>query len=296
MKTTTEPSIRVQIFMAGDISEAKKEIRSYCYEVGLCVTVTPTDFIYTGGEESGFVIGLVNYPRFPDSREAEEVSQKRHTDGVTTQSKERPILFSAPMVRAILDGRKTVTRRLAKAPPNADGWVFSPERDGLWWPTHGGDYAGSGIASPYGSTGDRLWVKEAHQIFTVGASTGVAYRATCAPDGSFNYVDGAEVMNIRPSAWRPSIHMKRAWSRITLQVELVRIERLQDATLSSLRAEGMSTEDYNKCLASFTGAAYQREWWQTLWDSINGERAPYASNPWVWVVEFCRIHSSECAA
>jgi len=67
----TEPTRRVQIFMAGDIAEAKRAIRSYCYNFGCCVTVTPTDFIYTGGEEAGFVVGLVNYPRFPVETETE---------------------------------------------------------------------------------------------------------------------------------------------------------------------------------------------------------------------------------
>lgn len=65
----TTPTITVQIFMAGDIATAKQEIRSYCWYYGFCVTVTATDFIYTGGEETGFIIGLQNYPRFPVTEE-----------------------------------------------------------------------------------------------------------------------------------------------------------------------------------------------------------------------------------
>lgn len=60
-----EKTYRAQIYMAGDIGQAKQVCREYCKKVGLCVTVTPTDFIYTGGEETGFVVGLINYPRFP---------------------------------------------------------------------------------------------------------------------------------------------------------------------------------------------------------------------------------------
>lgn len=252
--------------------------------------------------------------------------------------KERPILFSAQMVRAILDGRKTQTRRLfnperfrvrlgRRVSSDLPAFVEPPivAEPGHYWASmnpHGAvsiDVAGKRLGvkpgefhlvCPYaegetrleGDTwrmetpGSRLWVKETHQIFTIGDSTGVAYRATCAPDGSFNYVDGDEVVNIKPASWRPSIHMRRAWSRITLGVDRVRLERLQSAKLGDLRAEGMSAADYEKCLASFTGAEYQREWWRTLWDSINGERAPYASNPWVWVIEFYRDHSAAVAA
>lgn len=67
---TVAPTIRFDIFMAGDFAQAKQACREYCYEVGLCVTVEPVDFIYTGGEEVGFRVGLINYPRFPSNEEA----------------------------------------------------------------------------------------------------------------------------------------------------------------------------------------------------------------------------------
>ncbi|MGN8022889.1 hypothetical protein ACTJJ7_19475 [Phyllobacterium sp. 22229] len=65
IQTITAPSIRFEIFMAGDIAQAKQVCREHCFEVGLCVTIEPVDYIYTGGEESGFRVGLINYPRFP---------------------------------------------------------------------------------------------------------------------------------------------------------------------------------------------------------------------------------------
>lgn len=65
---STAPTIEFAIYMAGDIAQAKQVCREYCFEVGLCVTVEPVDFIYTGGEETGFRIGLINYPRFPTSQ------------------------------------------------------------------------------------------------------------------------------------------------------------------------------------------------------------------------------------
>jgi hypothetical protein len=67
---TIVPSIRFDIFMAGDIAQAKQVCREYCFEVGLCVTIEPVDYIYTGGEETGFRVGLINYPRFPSDEEA----------------------------------------------------------------------------------------------------------------------------------------------------------------------------------------------------------------------------------
>lgn len=70
MRRDISPTIRFDIFMAGDVAEAKRVCRKFCFEVGLCVTVEAVDFVYTGGEESGFRIGLINYPRFPSTEEA----------------------------------------------------------------------------------------------------------------------------------------------------------------------------------------------------------------------------------
>jgi hypothetical protein len=173
--------------------------------------------------------------------------------------KERPILFSGPMVRAILDGRKTQTRRAIRPPmPWRDGWGV-----GL------GEYN-----CPYGQPGDRLWVREtwAPKQWEKGA----CYRAT------------GDLLDTGHCQWRPSIHMPRWASRITLEVIGVRVERLQDISEADAEAEGC--EPLPMCGGPEVGGynCYQSGF-ELLWGSINGKLAPWSSNPWVWVVEFQRI-------
>lgn len=207
--------------------------------------------------------------------------------------KERPILFSAPLVRAILDGKKTVTRRTVKLPP-------SPGHLGAWEPTSVGgagvtDAAdntvvernviwhtrtGQILASPYGDAGDRLWVREAW------ASNGQSH------DGrTFKYRADA------PSwvkGWKPSIHMPRAASRLTLEIADVRVERLQDITDEDIEAEGVEVSPdgesgYYREKNGGGGKLPLHDAWIHLWDGINGARAAWASNPWVWRVAFRRL-------
>lgn len=203
--------------------------------------------------------------------------------------RERPILFSGPMVRAILGGKKTQTRRLYRERP---GDVRHRGRQ-LWQPP-----------SPYGVRGDRLWVRETHAQFAVGNRRGVApqcvaYRATCDAEGGFEYVNnGDEIMRLQVTKWTPAIHMPRWASRITLEVTGVRVERLRALSEEDAIAEGIS-------VLPLQDVADHSAWWQSapgehqsrtacgafarLWDDINGKRAPWASNPWVWVVEFRRV-------
>jgi hypothetical protein len=183
---------------------------------------------------------------------------------------ERPILFSGPMVRAILEGRKTQTRRVLKwqyAP--ATGARFIPHAGGWQWLFEGGcgsAYPGDQGAlgrCPFGIVGDQLWVRETWaKAGEVGDE--IEYRAD----------------NHDPAAakWRPSIFMPRWASRLTLEVVGVRVERLQDISDADAMAEGIQH--------LYEWAAFPRRTFQNLWDSINAERAPWASNPWVWVVEF----------
>lgn len=182
--------------------------------------------------------------------------------------KERPILFSGPMVNAILENRKTQTRRVVKP---------QPERDpacGVWFPATTAKrkrhYANEehfrrGLPidwSPYGVVGDRLWVREAWQ----DGNGGIYYRA-----------DG-----IHPGPWKPAIHMPRWASRITLEITGVRVERLQDISNDDARAEGVPEWDGDEP-GDYRGS------FRDVWDSINGKRHPWSSNPWVWVREFKRI-------
>lgn len=183
--------------------------------------------------------------------------------------RERPILFSAPMVRAILDGRKTQTRRVVKPAPDfvADGLPgrCTPRDMRL-------GRIGELMACPYGAPGDRLWVKETIRKV---AEHGDGY-------ASSEYVaDGAATV---ADAWpwqRPtlvSIHCPRGLSRIDLEVIAVRVERLRACSEADALAEGVEPEAPDECVL-----AYQR-----LWESINGPRS-WSADPWVWVVEFRRV-------
>lgn len=160
--------------------------------------------------------------------------------------KERPILFNGAMVRAILEGRKTQTRRIMVSLPAWHKWAYKP--------------------------GDRLWVREtwhcdnpeaAQDIMSRGE--GLYYRAT---------EEHPEII----SKWKPSIFMPRWASRITLEITNVRVDRLRNMTQIDAVKEGMPDAE-GKEVALFEG----------LWDSINGKKYPWSSNPWVWVVSFRRV-------
>jgi hypothetical protein len=225
---------------------------------------------------------------------------------VLDAGKERPILFSAPMVRAVLAGTKTQTRRIAKFPPTTSAFVVSPERDGKWWPTNRGDYVGGGIVCPYGEPGDRLWVRETHAQFAVGNRSGVApqcvaYRATCDEDGGFDYVNnGDEIMRLKVTKWTPAIYMPRWASRITLEVTRVRVERLHDITEEDARMEGVTpyvpghgaaTEDELNAEPGLRSPRMYRFGFEQVWCDINGSES-WDANPWVWVVEFKRMEAA----
>ena len=232
-----------------------------------------------------------------------------------TKVKERPILFSGPMVRAILDGRKTQTRRVLKDQPTdkLDGrwsWIASssersetgkfqyswPDLDGNAFTIRGREQAVR-YRCPYGSVGERLWVRETWMPFDYDhRPPSYAYRADVTQEGEDlrkEYVKCG-----RQYQWRPSIHMPRKASRITLEITGVRIERLNDIDLADCIAEGIEWKyrddktthwrDYSGLDVSCTTSAYFS--YQTLWESINGPLS-WSLNPWVWVVEFKRIEN-----
>jgi len=188
--------------------------------------------------------------------------------------KERPILFSGEMVRAILDGRKTMTRRVATKIKAPKAWTMPNGIDSFWnvnpcWRETPGELC------PYGKPGDRLWVREA---FAVGLSNqeGIAYRATSK---WYDFEDGTPE-NFKEIKWKPSIFMPRWASRITLEITNVRVERLQDISNKDIESEG----------ACGMACVTHRLTFKQLWDSINSKRGySWESNPWVWVVEFERI-------
>lgn len=209
--------------------------------------------------------------------------------------KERPILFSGPMVRALLDGSKTQTRRVvrkqfgAEAVPvemcaeTDEGWQTTGH-SGRWWDDVGG-LAEDAITCPFGVPGDRLWVRETWrgvvEINPPGKSLELGV-ARYVPDQDYcRRVEYQATQGRDSEPWRPSIHMPRWASRITLEVTGVRVERLHDITDADALAEGVDRTN-----SSITG--YARERFVRLWTSINGNES-WAADPWVWVVEFKRV-------
>ena len=238
--------------------------------------------------------------------------------------KEHQILFNAQMVRAILDGRKTQTRRVMKPQPDSthDGepyWFIGGYRAWRFTGTTAILRIGSfnPISSPYGKTGDRLWVRESWRIGAWDEDSGcvaIDYMAdgycrkewikpTNDPRGEIfarlwlqSANDARKVYGEldqydwqageSPCRWRPSIHMPRWASRILLEVTEVRVERLQEISIQDAMAEGVAEtaprlKDLEPCM----------EWryaYEDLWNVINGPGS-WDANPWVWVIEFRRI-------
>ncbi|WP_234300572.1 ASCH domain-containing protein [Pseudomonas syringae group genomosp. 3] len=206
-----------------------------------------------------------------------------------SEIKERPILFSAPMVRAIQEGRKTVTRREVKVQPRSSADIGSFGR-GQPFIRHP-DVTKANPECPYGRPGDRLWVREAWQADA--QVNEVAPRELSHGEPIRYPADGASRQTgcsmITPGKTRPSIHMPRWVSRILLEITAVRVERLQDISRSDIRAEGLECPQE---LASDDVSPNYRDWypaaWRDLWESINGAES-WNANPWVWVVEFKRV-------
>ena len=230
--------------------------------------------------------------------------------------RERPIIFSAPMVRAILAGKKTQTRRVVRWPIVSNSIAFDrelgdivcrcdylPPSEMLMQVRRGKqryDVArceGWEVECPYGAPGDTLWVRE--QFAMPRRTTNGGRESQLVPDhnvGGVHYLADGEA----PAGYRsrPSIHMPRWASRLTLLVKSVRVERLQQISYEDMDAEGVEFDDDSVAARAFSRAEHiqigggslgdtaERVGFAELWDSINGARAPWASNPWVWVVEF----------
>jgi hypothetical protein len=184
--------------------------------------------------------------------------------------KERPILFSGPMVRAILDGSKTQTRRIFKGTTEHKG-PYNP----AYMEAHQ-QANGWGSICPYGTPGDRLWVRETWQ-HNIGNGPPIIYRADHGAAQSVYEADLATgAWKVAVSGWRPSIFMPRAASRILLEITDVRVQRLQEISEEDARAEGCEP------------FACPRDRFQGLWDTIHGSGAWHA-NPWVWAITFQRL-------
>jgi len=225
-------------------------------------------------------------------------------------ARELPILFNAPMVRAILEGRKTLTRRVVKLPHANPLGTWEPTTFGgkdargiehaeqaAVWHTR----TGHTIGCHYG-TGDRLWVKETYANLT--ATHGQPWERRNPDTGLYERgrkpflwyrADGEqpEIGDGRSPVerWRPSIHMPRWASRIDLEVTGVRVERLHDISEADAMAEGIRcTGQYSYWWDGMEGDPHRTaaDAFRALWESINGPGS-WDANPWVWVVEFKRI-------
>jgi hypothetical protein len=227
------------------------------------------------------------------------------------------------MVRALLDGTKTQTRRVMKVGDHSgiyrlrDGWIqayigdgaddpaFPPAADDSWMGVQS-DW-GRGFRCPYGLPGDRLWVRE---TFTIGYPSGdPGHFSVIPPSGSVPQKDGvafyaATFFDKDPDGprmpWKPSIHMPRWASRITLEITDVRVQRLQAISAGDALAEGVaSTEFWTP--KELDGKPFEEKWWddfefhnryplivyQRLWESINGAGS-WGANDWIWAITFKR--------
>ena len=221
-------------------------------------------------------------------------------------SKEHPILFNAPMVRAVLDGSKTQTRRALNRQPNYPIIMATDPHTNRYQIGEREPVTEAALlrASPYGQPGDRLWVRETFGYVSPDehqrphSECKIEYRADLAPGctdrpGQWP-VDECKGDPERPR-WRPSIHMPRAASRILLEIVAVRVERLQDISDADIEAEGIDmdalaeAQDRYDTLAkdgNASGRATLRTAWRELWESTGGD---WDANEWLWVIEFKRV-------
>lgn len=186
---------------------------------------------------------------------------------------EKPILFSTEMIREIIAGRKTQTRRIIKKPKLDGHKAMTP-----WRCPYG----------PVGTEGGRLWVREAHAIVPATAYAGstddgvnqLPHRVS--PDGTSWAVYRQGWTRCTPQRWRPSIHMPRWACRLILNVKSIRAERLQDITPNQIINEGFPRTDPRQSDVTL------RSRFANAWDKLNGKRpgGSWADNPWVWVVNF----------
>lgn len=209
--------------------------------------------------------------------------------------KERPIIFSSKMVKAILEGRKSMTRRILKLQPTIKPEISMNTKYGIIaiWPGES-EFDYYDCHCPYGQPGDRLWVRETWRIIAKpnayeDAIYGIQYKA----DGIVAFPDIPLFYHFKcledNHTWHPSIFMLRWASRITLKITNIRVERLQEITDEDCVFEGISHDTTIITVHEFeelNTMTTTRFAFKYLWNSIYKKNQPWESNPWVWVIEF----------
>ncbi|RVR94524.1 hypothetical protein EOL15_28840 [Citrobacter freundii] len=204
---------------------------------------------------------------------------------------ERGIIFNTDMVRAILDGRKTQTRRPVKNVGSDNCLVIrkpTKKRDGIY--THVKDAPKHGLC-PFGSVGDRIWVRETFNGFWLDddviqeIKNGISLASELC-DYKADYSDDSKPTE----GWTPSIHMPRWASRILLEITVIRVERLNTISQADAIAEGAppSHPSIDSVSQEYGFPDFSRSWFGQTWQHIYGEES-WQANPWVWVIEFKQI-------
>jgi len=223
---------------------------------------------------------------------------------VAIEVQEKPILFSGAMVRKIIEDLKTNTRRVMKPQP-----FLEHGKDGSWWflDRSKDGYGKTNSAwkdgdkpfwtyCPYGKPGDRLWVRESF----IHVDATYCYEAsTSIPVDPARTIYRADETDPGYGPWKPSIHMPRDLSRLTLEIVSVKVERVQDISEEDAKAEGCPViqvthhpcSEIERLIKQKHGVGTYpaKRHFQFLWDSINAKTNPWSSNPWVWCITFRRI-------
>jgi hypothetical protein len=223
---------------------------------------------------------------------------------------EKPILFNSDMVRAVLEGRKTQTRRVVKPQPFIEDWEFCADK----WQVSGNEACAvtctdskQTIKCPYGAVGDQLWVRESfwqrgryHEPYPGAENDDYEWIWTHGDEIKYAATDVLPNGSYQEYHKRPSIFMFRKDSRIQLEITGVRVERVQDITAEDALAEGIENVWDKGDNSTYTTDELLDMYhvFRKLWDSINGNPrkdgvdTSWAANPWVWVVEFKKIERS----
>lgn len=211
----------------------------------------------------------------------------------------KPILFNTEMVKAILEGRKTVTRRVMKCQPKSTVTQLFPVREGQIWTGHFGSAEDNAVYEPPCDCGDILYVRETWQFLPCMdcalCDTSLCKKQPCSFEDQYSITEGCFIYKADdPSEtnWKPSIHMPKTAARIFLRVVSIRAERIQSMTVQDVYREGV--EPCVSGIPADTMDLWKNLWNRTLRPSTTAfKKYSWYANPWVWVIEFERCEKPE---